>query len=88
MSTSITTHQAKGISFKTESYVTLGLSGGYMRIVIPTMRGFDLDKVPDETELIVHTSDPEVFDHFCDIARVADGAIGSLRPEPDPQETT
>lgn len=83
--TSASTHDAKAIKFRTGAH-TNDSEGGWISIVAET--GTNAHGSTDPCEFIIHTWDSKLFDHFCDIARVANGPVGSLRPEPDPQETT
>ena len=83
--TSIQTHDAKGVKFRAERH-TGEYKGGWLSVMVGP--GKNEYGSPDPVEFSVHTWSDELFDHFLDIVRVANGPIGSLRPEPDPQETT
>ena len=80
MNTSISTHDAKTIKFRAERH-TGEYKGGWLSVTVGT--GKNEYGTPDPLEFIVHTWSDELFDHFCDIARVASGEPGSLSPKPE-----
>lgn len=83
MTASVTIHEATGLKFRSGEHSHN--SGGWLKVTIPHS-----DSILDEDEIFIHTTDPAVLDHFRDIERVANGAIGSLRAEPteEPIPTT
>ena len=75
MTMSITTHWATGISFRTHTHIQH--EGGWLQVTV--RHG---ESVLDEDDIFIHAPDNVVFDHFRDIERLTNGAIGSLRAEP------
>jgi hypothetical protein len=78
--TSVSTHDAKTIEFRAVPHTT-NHKGGWFSVTVGT--GKNEYSTTDPVTFTVHTWDPEMFDHFCDIVRIASGPIGALRPEPE-----
>ena len=86
MNVSISTHQATSIRFNAYPHVAPG-EGGYLVINVGTDGG-DSDIVAP-FNVIIHTWDLALWDHFRDIERVLAGPTGSLRAQPtQPEEAT